>query len=120
MLADASMVGTSQHLALPTADDDTWPASMPGPPKKDKTPRRTLTVRLPVTLIETLKRVAADSAGYPAYSTISKIVEAGITAECDRLEAQLHEAFGSDLATGPEGRSPKHRRISVINCMPKR
>ena len=114
--AQANPAGTCQQGWRWTSSggEDSRRLCMPGPPsKKDKTPRSRLTVRLPVVLIERLRRVSRDRSGFPVYSTMAGVVEAGITAECDRLEAQLHESFGSDPTDGTEGRSPKHRRIGA-------
>lgn len=93
---------------------------MAGPPKKNNPPRRTLTVRLPVTLIERLRKVARDSAGFPAYASMSGIVEAGITTECDRLDAVLHEAFRDKPQSAAARRDLNNRRVQQIDCADRR
>lgn len=78
---------------------------MPGPKKKNEPPRRTLTVRLPVVVIERLRRVARDAAGVPCFATMAGIVEAGVVSECDRIEGVLQAAYkGIAVGTAPAAR----------------
>lgn len=88
---------------------------MPGPKKKNEPPRRTLTVRLPVDVIERLRRVARDAAGVPCFATMAGIVEAGVVRECDRVEAELQAAF----KTGATGQGTMPRPIRVRRCVPE-
>lgn len=87
---------------------------MPAPRKPN---RKALNVRLDPEVIARLKRVQADAAGVPCFATISGIVEAGIIAECDRIEAALHEAYPGMAMATPAGRRilPGHRRLGVVN-----
>lgn len=108
LLADASRDGGSHQLAQRPAAPHSGPPSMPGPKKKNKPPRRTLTVRLPVSVIERLRRVARDAAGVPCFATMAGLVEAGITAECDRVEEVLRAAYQHVAIDAP----PTPRRIN--------
>ncbi len=92
-MAGANHVGTSHQLAVPPAATHSGPTFMPGPKKKNEPPRRTLTVRLPVAVIERLRRVARDAAGVPCFATMAGIVEAGVVAECERIEGVLRKAY---------------------------
>lgn len=114
-MAGANHVGTSQHLAEPPTATHIQPVAMPGPKKKNEPPRRTLTVRLPVVVIERLRRVARDAAGMPCFATMAGIVEAGVVSECDRVEAELQAAF----KTGVSGQGSSPRPIRIRRCVPE-
>ena len=94
---------------------------MPGPAKKksDGEPRRTLTVRLPLSCIERIRRVAKDASGYPLYTSMSGIVEAGIDVECTRIESILRAAYANADPAGTGMPSPLRtlgdRHIGPIN-----
>lgn len=114
LLAAANQDGSSQHLASPHAVRHSHRVDMPGPPKKDNTPKRTLTVRLPVALIERLRRIARDAAGYPTYASMAGIVEAGVVSECDRIEKALHAAYPG-AAAAVHRVAPGPRRLCNLN-----
>lgn len=61
--------------------------------QRSPVPKRTLTVRLPVSTIERFKQVARDAAGMPTWATMGSMADAGISAECDRIEAVLKAAY---------------------------
>ena len=73
--------------------------------------RKALNVRLDADIIARLKRVARDAAGTPCYSTVTSIVEAGIVAECERIEVILASAYKSVAVTQP----PRSRRLGMNN-----
>lgn len=89
---------------------------MPGPKKRDEPPRRTLTVRLPVPVIERLRKVARDAAGMPVFASMAGIVEAGVTSECDRIEKVLRAAYSGGTEPPATRRTlAGSRRLGPIN-----
>lgn len=88
---------------------------MPAPRKPN---RKALNVRLDPEVIAHLKRVARDAAGMPCFATVAGIVEAGIKAECARIEAILKSAYtGAAVEPPPPIRRPAagHRRLASLD-----
>jgi hypothetical protein len=77
-------------------------------PERRKPNRKALNVRLDPDVIARLKRVARDAAGKPCYASVAGIVEAGIIAECDRIEAILRAAYVTPIE--PASSRPVGRR----------
>jgi hypothetical protein len=82
--------------------------------KPRRNDRRILSVRLPVALIERLKRVAKDGAGRPLYLTLAGVVEAALNTELDRVE-QVLDATIVDPTLQPVHSQPQTRRDTMIN-----
>jgi len=111
VLAPAIPASTCQRLAKPTAARHIT-GRMP------KEPRKTITLRLSLGTISRLKRCARDAAGIPVFATTTGIAEAGINAECARIEAILRKAYpgleGDDDPETPVRRTSRGR-LPTIN-----
>lgn len=71
-------------------------------------------MRLPVALIERLKRVAKDGAGRPLYLTLAKVVEDSLNSHLTRVE-QVLDASIVDPATPPTHARHPVRRTTTLN-----
>jgi hypothetical protein len=91
--------------------------------KPRRNDRRILSVRLPVALIERLKRVAKDGAGRPLYLTLAGVVEVALNTELDRVEQVLDASIVDPTVSVPRTHPPA-RRVTTLNntelCGPHR
>ena len=91
--------------------------------KPRRNDRRILSVRLPVALIERLKRVAKDGAGRPLYLTLAGVVEAALNTELDRVEQVLDATIVDPTAPVTRTHPPARRTATLNNtelCGPQR
>lgn len=84
--------------------------------------RKALTVRLSVEVIERLKKIAREAAGRPCFASVGGIVEAGIIAECNRIEAILDASIISPTEPALRPTLPERcvQVTTVNNCGPLR
>lgn len=104
----------SRRIAPPLPDDDAGKTAMANRRKGNK---QAITTRLDPAVIARLKTIARDASGKPLYASVAGIIEAGIIAECDRIEAILDAALAG-TAVSAERQRLNIKRNTTDNCGP--